>query len=72
MYNEKKDLTQLRQMIVALQNKATKMYESGTDFVISDRLHNKLNDQPLASWMIEEFEEVIFAIDQRIVELMDE
>jgi len=71
MHDEKKDLAQLRRMIIALQNKATKMHESGTDFVISDRLNDKLGNQPLASWLIDEFGTILLDIDQRTVELMD-
>lgn len=71
MRNEKSDLQQLRRMIVALQNKATRMHENGTDFVISDRLSDKLDDLPLASWMVDEFDKIIFVIDSRIIELMD-
>lgn len=71
MHNEKSDLQHLRRMIVALQNKAVKMHDSGTDFVISDRLSGKLGDVPLATWLIDEFDGIIFDIDRRTTELMD-
>lgn len=70
MDNEKKELTKLRRAITQLTNQACKMHENGTSFVIDDRLHDYLQDLPLATWLEDTLCKVTFEIDHRIVELM--
>ena len=71
MNKEKKDLEQLRRMIVALQNKAEKMHIDETSFVISDRLHDELDGEALFNWLNCKFEMIIYQIDCRTLELME-